>query len=878
MNKKMSYGLIAVSTLLASLPATLASANDENLKTTKDIQPVSTNTEKHAERNETTKISPYDIKLFSIHNTNGFDRGSDALYRNFDLTTQLTVNYPYEPYQDKLTYEIVSGPANLGKGEIEIPYAGTIDFSDATTYPDGEYILSLRSYVIDEFGSLFDTGRVKMNIERVNATIDITGTFGKINPSTITVGSDKTTASNIWKIIDTAGNVVATESSAAVSQATLNQLPEGVYTVETTATLISKYGNPVLDTTTDSFLIRHPESTTSVVGTYNPTSITGTKKITESSLTWEVKDSNGTVLINGTGDTVPVEQTNALIEGSYSVFFTEHSPENETSVSEGSFKIRHPETTISIDRPINPKKVTGTQKIADSTLTWQLLNETGAVVLSGNGPVISEKQLASLTIGKYEATFIETSPEGETHSSTDKFLVRHPETTTTIDRPFNPHSIKGTQTIAESALTWVLKDAGGKLIESGTGTDVPTSLLDKLAIGNYIVTYTETSPENEIHSSQGEFTIRHPETTTTVNKPFNPDKITGTQTISDSELVWIITDSQGAIIKSGTGSDIPTDFLSQLKPDSYHVTFAEKSPEGEMHTSTGDFIVRHPETTTTVNKPFNPNKITGTQTINESELTWVITDKNGKEVISGIGSEVPEKELLALLAGDYTVTFTEISPEDETHSSHSDFTVRHPEATITIDKNINPEKITGTQTIEESALTWEILDIEGNVLFSGIGSEIPNLVELLKDLDEGSYFATFTETSPEGEIHTVINGFQLVSEVISPLLPEPAQPDKVHPQPETIEPGDDSEEFILIHEREEFSSVEYEVFNENTADSSQTITPASTPAPSSAIAPTTKNDVSLLPKTSGKQSPLLPLLGIAVVASSLVMLRRRNKN
>ncbi|ODJ50953.1 hypothetical protein BFR40_07705 [Brochothrix thermosphacta] len=55
MNKKMSYGLIAVSTLLASLPATLASANDENLKTTKDIQPVSTNTEKHAEKNETKK-------------------------------------------------------------------------------------------------------------------------------------------------------------------------------------------------------------------------------------------------------------------------------------------------------------------------------------------------------------------------------------------------------------------------------------------------------------------------------------------------------------------------------------------------------------------------------------------------------------------------------------------------------------------------------------------------------------------------------------------------------------------------------------------------------------------------------------------------------
>lgn len=86
------------------------------------------------------------------------------------------------------------------------------------------------------------------------------------------------------------------------------------------------------------------------------------KKITESTLTWEVKDSSGTVLINGTGNTVPVEQTNALGDGSYSVFFTEHSPENETSVSEGSFKIRHPETTISIDKPINPEKVTGTKK------------------------------------------------------------------------------------------------------------------------------------------------------------------------------------------------------------------------------------------------------------------------------------------------------------------------------------------------------------------------------------------------------------------------------------------------------------------------------------------------------------------------------------
>ncbi|EUJ37446.1 hypothetical protein BTHER_04509 [Brochothrix thermosphacta DSM 20171 = FSL F6-1036] len=417
-----------------------------------------------------------------------------------------------------------------------------------------------------------------------------------------------------------------------------------------------------------------------------------------------------------------------------------------------------------------------------------------------------------------------------------------------------------------------MKDESGKLIESGSGTDVPTSLLDKLAIGTYVVTYTEMSPENETHSSQGEFTIRHPETTTTVNKPFNPDKITGTQTISDSELVWILTDAQGAIIKSGTGSDIPTDFLAQLKPGSYHVTFAEKSPEGEMHTSTGDFIVRHPETTTTVNKPFNPNNITGTQTMTESELTWVITDKNGAEVMSGIGSEVPEKELLALLAGDYTVTFTEISPEDETHSSHDVFTVRHPEATLTIDKNINPEKITGTQTIEDSTLTWEILDIEGNVLYSGSGSEISNLVELLKGLDDGSYFATFTETSPEGEVHTVINGFQLVSELISPTLPEPTLPDQTNEQQEKIDSGDDSEEFILLHEKEEFSYVEYEVFDENTADSSQTIVPTST------IAETTKNNASLLPKTGDKQSPLLPLLGIAVIASSLVMLRRRNKN
>ena len=118
----------------------------------------------------------------------------------------------------------------------------------------------------------------------------------------------------------------------------------------------------------------------------------------------------------------------------------------------------------------------------------------------------------------------------------------------------------------------------------------------------------------------------------------------------------------------------------------------------------------------------------------------------------------------------------------------------------------------------------------------------------------------------------MINGFQLVSELVSPTLPEPTLPEPTNEQQEKIDSGDDSEEFILLHEKEEFSYVEYEVFDENTADSSQTIVPTST------IAATTQNNASLLPKTGDKQSPLLPLLGIAVVASSLVMLRRRNKN
>ncbi|EUJ25962.1 hypothetical protein [Listeria cornellensis] len=620
-------------------------------------------------KKKTEAITPFTIMQFDVNNEDGFNVGLVGNFRIFDLTSRLQADYMNKnEFGDKLTYEIrdFANASTVLKAETEIDYAGTIDISNLS---DGKYYIVLKSYSV--FG--YDTGTMIVNVQHVVATVGVTGEHGKINPNKLTAGSDKANAETAWTIKDANGTVIET-GAGSIPDSVLSGLKEGSYTIENTATIVTEYGNTVANTATDTFLIRHPESTTTVDKAINPNGITGGQKIADSTLSWEIKNSDGIVLATGSGKDVPKATITGLAEGSYTVSFTELSPEGETHESTGSFLIRHPESTTTVDKAINPSAIIGGQKIADSTLSWEIKNSDGTVIATGSGKDVPKATITGLAEGSYAVSFTELSPEGETHESTGSFLIRHPESTTTIDKAINPSAITGGQKIPESTLSWEIKNSDGTVIATGIGKDVPKATVTGLEEGTYTASFTELSPEGEIHESTGSFLIRHPESITTIDKAINPSTITGGQKIPESTLSWEIKNSDGAVIATGAGRDVPKATITGLTEGSYTATFTELSPEGETHESTGNFLIRHPESTTTVDKPINPESITGGQKIPDSTLTWEIKDKDGAVVVSGDGAMVPKLIIDSLKSGDYTVEFAELSPEGEISISSGQFT------------------------------------------------------------------------------------------------------------------------------------------------------------------------------------------------------------
>ncbi len=600
----------------------------------------------------------------------------------------------------------------------------TKDFLESL--PNGDYTNTVSSTSQTKYGNpLADETTNTFSIRRPDPVVAVEKPF---NPKEITAGLELPNSTGSWEIFDESGTVVA--SGTDITTIPVPTL-EGKYTVKVRETSVEG----LFKDAETNFEIRYPKATVTVDKPFNPEKITATNKIPDSTVTWEIKDENGKVINSGTGLDIPVP----VEEGKYTVTVTETSPEGEISIAKTNFQIRHPEATVTVDKPFNPEKITATNKIPDSTVTWEMKDETGKVINSGTGldiPVPDEE-------GKYTVAVTETSPEGETSIAVAKFEIRHPEATVAVDKHFNPEKITATNKIPDSTVTWEIKDENGKVVNSGTGLDilVPTEE------GKYKVIVVETSPEGERSNAETNFEIRHPEATVTVDKPFNPEKITATNKISDSTVTWEMKDETGTVISSGTGLDIPV-------PDEegkYQVAVTEISPEGESSIANVDFEIRHPKAEVIVDKAINPEKITGTHKIPDSEVYWVITDEDGKAIASGVGTEIPVPED----EGKYQVTLVEKSPEGEISSDRKKFEVRHPEATVAVDQPFNPEKITATNKISYSTVTWEIVDENGVVISSGTGLDIPVPIE------EGKYKVLVTENSPENEISVAETSFEI---------------------------------------------------------------------------------------------------------------------
>ena len=600
----------------------------------------------------------------------------------------------------------------------------TKDFLESL--PNGDYTNTVSSTSQTKYGNpLADETTNTFSIRRPDPVVAVEKPF---NPKEITAGLELPNSTGSWEIFDESGTVVA--SGTDITTIPVPTL-EGKYTVKVRETSVEG----LFKDAETKFEIRYPKATVTVDKPFNPEKITATNKIPDSTVTWEIKDENGKVINSGTGLDIPVP----VEEGKYTVTVTETSPEGEISIAKTNFQIRHPEATVTVDKPFNPEKITATNKIPDSTVTWEMKDETGKVINSGTGldiPVPDEE-------GKYTVAVTETSPEGETSIAVAKFEIRHPEATVVVDKHFNPEKITATNKIPDSTVTWEIKDENGKVVNSGTGLDIPVPTEE----GKYKVIVVETSPEGERSNAETNFEIRHPEATVTVDKPFNPEKITATNKISDSTVTWEMKDETGTVISSGTGLDIPV-------PDEegkYQVAVTEISPEGESSIANVDFEIRHPKAEVIVDKAINPEKITGTHKIPDSEVYWVITDEDGKAIASGVGTEIPVPED----EGKYQVTLVEKSPEGEISSDRKKFEVRHPEATVAVDQPFNPEKITATNKISDSTVTWEIVDENGVVISSGTGLDIPVPIE------EGKYKVLVTENSPENEISVAETSFEI---------------------------------------------------------------------------------------------------------------------
>ncbi|TFJ77748.1 LPXTG cell wall anchor domain-containing protein [Carnobacterium maltaromaticum] len=600
----------------------------------------------------------------------------------------------------------------------------TKDFLESL--PNGDYTNTVSSTSQTKYGNpLADETTNTFSIRRPDPVVAVEKPF---NPKEITAGLELPNSTGSWEIFDESGTVVA--SGTDITTIPVPTL-EGKYTVKVRETSVEG----LFKDAETNFEIRYPKATVTVDKPFNPEKITATNKIPDSTVTWEIKDETGKVINSGTGLDIPVP----VEEGKYTVTVTETSPEGEISIAKTNFQIRHPEATVTVDKPFNPEKITATNKIPDSTVTWEMKDETGKVINSGTGldiPVPDEE-------GKYTVAVTETSPEGETSIAVAKFEIRHPEATVAVDKHFNPEKITATNKIPDSTVTWEIKDENGKVVNSGTGLDIPVPTEE----GKYKVIVVETSPEGERSNAETNFEIRHPEATVTVDKPFNPEKITATNKISDSTVTWEMKDETGTVISSGKGLDIPV-------PDEegrYQVAVTEISPEGESSIANVDFEIRHPKAEVIVDKAINPEKITGTHKIPDSEVYWVITDEDGKAIASGVGTEIPVPED----EGKYQVTLVEKSPEGEISSDRKKFEVRHPEATVAVDQPFNPEKITATNKISDSTVTWEIVDENGVVISSGTGLDIPVPIE------EGKYKVLVTENSPENEISVAETSFEI---------------------------------------------------------------------------------------------------------------------
>ncbi|MCL1990571.1 MAG: LPXTG cell wall anchor domain-containing protein [Defluviitaleaceae bacterium] len=286
-----------------------------------------------------------------------------------------------------------------------------------------------------------------------------------------------------------------------------------------------------------------------------------------------------------------------------------------------------------------------------------------------------------------------------------------------------------------------------------------------------------------VFESVTQVNFRYPSITVEMDDEVNPEQITGEPRFEDSTVRWEILDSEGHVVASGEGSEIPQSVLEGLSSGNYRAYLIEElsekaalealengaftpglsqSGQAGYHRQGIDFTIRVPEIEIEIDRPVNPTTITGLPHMPDvdpevlaNNTVWEILDSEGNVVASGPGTVIPEAILRDLEEGSYSVVFVVTDPETGLSArDETTFVIRFPEIDVVLDDVLNPTEITAQPSIPgvpthvlEDNTTWEILDSEGRVIASGPGTVIPE--DILRNLEEGAYTAVFVVTDPE---------------------------------------------------------------------------------------------------------------------------------
>ncbi|WP_159639833.1 hypothetical protein, partial [Erysipelothrix anatis] len=420
---------------------------------------------------------------------------------NIDKEINPTRMWGESPVEEAwISWEITKNSGELVAGDLgsEVPKK-TID-----SLEKGKYQVKFTAMLEgspkkhSEFKNFEVTGEVEDGPE-VSLFIDRT-----TNPKSIT-GDKKLVDSKLEWTINEGAKVLHTGEGKTVTQSLVDALPAGTYQVSFKE--ISKTGKESVKT--ETFKMRFPNPTVTVDKAENPTKIEATPAIAESSLKWVIK-SGTTEVKSGTGSII-TEDLKGLADGSYTVVFTERSPEDLTKDAQKEFTVKAPvelpQAVILVDRPINPRSITGDKKLVDSKLEWAIKKGT-QVLHTGEGKTVTQSLVDALPAGIYQVSFKETTVKGLESEVSETITMRYPNPTVTVDKAENPTKIEATPAIAESSLKWVIK-SGTTEVKSGTGSII-TEDLKGLADGSYTVVFTERSPEDLTKDAQKEFTVKAP--------------------------------------------------------------------------------------------------------------------------------------------------------------------------------------------------------------------------------------------------------------------------------------------------------------------------------------------------------------------------------